>query len=98
MNTLSFNDVILSREYYNELVKKSSKYTVSYKNEVDIMDHGDPEEVFIETAIDVNVGRLLIFIMWLNRRSDSYRQYRFLVLKYTNVWVVALLKLAKFLQ
>lgn len=54
----------------------------------------DPLQVFLATEVDKNPRRLIVFIVWLSRRSDAYRHYRRIVLQETDSCVQSLLRLA----
>lgn len=54
----------------------------------------DPLQVFLQTNVLKNHRHLVAFVVWLSRRSDTYRQYRRVVLQESDSCVQSLLRLA----
>ena len=54
----------------------------------------DPCQVFLETRVDDNVGRFVVFILWLKKQPFSFGWYALIRKKYPEIFDRCLVRLS----
>ena len=100
---MSASDFIRSQGYWEALGRvcqlKSERITSIHVptlvNNMDtVNNYEDVRGVMLESIIDANGGRVVVFILWLRRHPQAYRLWCRLVQDFPQVWTRALCQLA----
>ena len=54
----------------------------------------DPRQVFLETRVDENVGRFVVFILWLKEQPFSFRWYPLIHKNHPQIFDKCLIRLS----
>lgn len=92
----SCEEYVASIPYWEDLCKKCNQMGEQISGFVEYLGtqfnfgtYRDVKELFLELDI-TKTHRVVVFIMWLQKRENPFEKYRRLVLEYPETWLYAL--------